>query len=162
MMKSAKKTVMAAMLAGAAALVLASCAVTPEPTPTPTSAPTGELGTESPAPDFGGEQGPVPATEDIADNPDLREIVLQTGCAAVDGGWAATGTAENPGTGDVTYRVVVIFTDAQSRGVTSSTVDVPVAAGETADWTAAAEFSPPSGTQCVLAGVADVADIPAD
>src|SRR3954465_15398651 len=100
-----KKTVMAALLSGAVALVLASCAVNTNE-PTPTGGPTGEIGTESPAPEFGGEQGPVPATEDIPDDPDLREIVLQTGCDAIDGGWAATGTAENPGSKDVTYQVV--------------------------------------------------------
>lgn len=43
--------------------------------------------------------------------------------------------------------------------MTSSTVDVDVAAGETAEWEAAAEFDPPEGTQCVLAGVANTDDI---
>lgn len=158
MLKSSKTLATATVLAASVALVLGGCAVTAAPTPTPT-VPSGEPGTESPAPDFGGEQGEVPAQEDIPDNPDLRESVLLTGCDASDGGWAATGTAENPGSAAVTYQVVVIFTDAQSRGVTSSTVQIPVEAGATADWTAAASFDPPEGTQCVLAGVADTADI---
>lgn len=141
----------------AAALVLGGCAATPpQPDPTTTNA-QGEIGTETPAPAFGGEQGPVPDQADIADDPDLREIVLLTGCDAVDGGWGATGTAENPGASDVSYTVVVIFTDAQARNVTSSTVEIPVAAGETVDWEAVAEFDPPEGTQCVLAGVANSA-----
>lgn len=160
MLKSSKTLAAAAALAATTALLLGGCAVTSDPTPTPTAGPTGEPGTESPAPAFGGEQGEVPAQEDIPDNPDLREIVLLTGCDAADGGWAATGTAENPGADAVTYQVVVIFTDAQSRGVTSSTIEVPVDAGATVDWTAGAEFAPPEGTQCVLAGVADTADIP--
>jgi hypothetical protein len=158
MPKRVTTSVALSLMGAAAVLVLAGCTsgTQPEPDPTPTNG-QGEIGTEEPAPPFTGEQGPVPDQADIADDPDLREIVLMTGCEASDGGWAATGTAENPESSDVSYTVVVIFTDAQARNVTSSTVEIPVAAGGSAEWEAAAEFDPPEGTQCVLAGVANTA-----
>lgn len=141
----------AAATAAILALTLAGCSPADDEATTPT--PTATQTEDAPPPEFGGEQGEIPAQEDILNDPDLRNTVLLEGCEATDDGWTATGTAENTSDSDDVYQLVVFYTDAQARVVISSTVDVAVAAGDTVDWAAPATFTATEGTQCVLAGV---------
>lgn len=107
------------------------------PTPVPAVTPAQEL--------------PDPAA--YAERPALRDLVLVTGCEATDGGWAATGTASNPGEESVTYGVLVYFTDAYARGVAASEIEVEVPPGEEVAWTASQDVWSQDGTLCVLRAV---------
>ena len=89
----------------------------------------------------------------IKDTPALRTTILLTGCEKAAGGWKATGTAKNTGSGPATYDVVVFFTDKYSRVVDSATTKFTVAGGRSATWAAAQKFTPPDGVKCVLRGV---------
>lgn len=101
-------------------------------------------------------QHPIPAADELTDDPSLRTSILLTGCEAAENGWQGRGTAANSGEAEATFRVVVFFTDAYSRVVDSSTVDVVVPGGGSAEWTAAQEFTAPEGVQCVLRAVSAV------
>ena len=94
---------------------------------------------------------PDPAA--YADSPALRDLVLVTGCEATDGGWAATGTATNPGEESVTYGVLVYFTDAYARGVAASEIEVEVPPDGEVAWTASQDVWSQDGTLCVLRAV---------
>lgn len=150
------------MLAGIAiAMLLTACTVaeddadvTAEATVGVTASPSPLPVTQSTTPAFGGVQGEIPAMDEIANDPELRNHVRLTGCEQTSGGWSGDGTAANPTATDATYRLVILFTDAQARTVTSSTIDLPVPAGADVAWTAEAAFTPSEGTSCVLAGVA--------
>ncbi len=83
-----------------------------------------------------------------------RTQVAITSCAAVDGGWGASGTAKNPGTSAVTYDITIFFTSTGATVLDYATASVKVAAGKTENWTAAAKFAAPSNVLCVLRGVA--------
>jgi hypothetical protein len=125
---------------------------------TPSATPTAVEGAPDPdTPAFGGVQGEVIASEDIANDPLLFADVALTGCAASDAGYAATGTATNARAEAQDYRIVVNFTDAQARAITSVVVDVTAEAGAAAEWTADAEITAPEGTNCVIVGVGPVA-----
>jgi hypothetical protein len=124
------------------------------PTSTSTSEPTSSEGTPDPTtPAFGGVQGEVVPSEDVENDPLLFADVAMDSCEATDGGYTATGTAINERDTDQSYRIVVNFTDAQARAITSSVVDFTAAAGETATWEAPAAFEAPEGTTCVIVGV---------
>jgi hypothetical protein len=82
-----------------------------------------------------------------------RTAVAVTKCVAVDGGWAASGTAKNPGPSDTTYAITVFFTDAHATVQDFATTSVTVPAGETQDWSAAKKFTAANPTNCVLRGV---------
>ncbi|WP_158277225.1 hypothetical protein [Serinibacter arcticus] len=152
-----------------AVAVLAGCSNGDDPAPEPTDsesteAPT-EDGTDEAPEDGGATEAPtaLPPAEvqnelptDLPDDPALRTSVLLTGCGEAEGGWQGTGTAANPGGEDLGYQIIVFFTDAYSRAVDSSTITVEVPAGETVEWSAAKEFAPPEGTQCVLRAVAQL------
>jgi hypothetical protein len=125
---------------------------TSSPTPRPSSTQS-TPGPEISSPPFVGVQGPIPDAADINGDPDLRNHVMMTGCTQTPNGWQATGTAKDVSSGPLTYKIVVIFTDAQARAITSATTTVPVAAGATGTWTAGTDFGAPAGVQCVLAGV---------
>lgn len=137
------------------ALLLAACSggdddVAPSPEPS------AESGTDSstltPVPEVTPAQElPDPAA--YQDTPALRDLVLVTGYDATDAGWAATGTAANPGTETATYGVLVYFTDSYSRGVAASEIEIEVGPGETVDWTAAQDVWGEDGTLCVLRAV---------
>ena len=76
-----------------------------------------------------------------------------TKCAAVDGGWSASGTAKNPGTADATYAITIFFTDAHATVQDFATASVTVKPGQTRDWTAAKKFAAATPTNCVFRGV---------
>jgi hypothetical protein len=107
---------------------------------------------DSPTP-FVGVQGDVPSVETINGDPDLRNDVVMAACAVASGGWQASGTANNPSSSARTLAIVVTFTDAQARAITSAKTSVTVAPGATESWSASAEFTAPAGTACVLSGV---------
>lgn len=108
---------------------------------------------ETSSPPFVGVQGPIPNATDINGDPDLRNNVLMTGCTQTANGWQGSGTAKNVSSTTQTYKIVVTFTDAQARAITSATTTVTVAAGASGTWTAGTDFAAPAGVQCVLAGV---------
>jgi hypothetical protein len=122
--------------------------------PTPSASSTQSVpAPEISSPPFVGVQGPIPDAATINGDPDLRNHVTMTGCTQTANGWQGTGTAKNVSTADLTYKIVVIFTDAQARAITSAATTVTVAAGATGTWTAGTDFGAPAGVQCVLAGV---------
>ncbi len=98
-------------------------------------------------------QRAIPPDRQIVEVPALRKTIALTGCSAASGGWAGKGTAHNPGSVDRTYHIMVFFNDKYSRTIDYATTSVTVAPGQTLDWTAAARFTAPAGTQCVLRGL---------
>ncbi|MDQ6523248.1 hypothetical protein RB608_06535 [Nocardioides sp. LHD-245] len=108
---------------------------------------------ERPAPDFVGVQHELPDGAALDNDPDLYEHVTQTGCEATTEGWRAEGTAENTGTEEQAFSVLVLFTDPQGRSVDSAATSVTVGPGETGDWIAERDFDAPAGTLCVVRAV---------
>lgn len=147
------------MALGCLMLLLSGCTPSGEPRSAATDAPPRSTSEELPlvesgTPPFGGVQGDIPAMAEIANDPELRNHVALTSCERTGDGWVARGTAANPMLDDRAYRLVVIFTDAESRAVTSGTLDVVVPASSEVEWAVQATFDPDDGTRCVLAGVA--------
>ena len=139
------------LAAGALALVLATalaaCTRSGDPVPTPGTGPA------TPPPTFSGVRHPLPTGSALANDPELYGRAELTGCAAVSGGWKASGTLKNPGAAEVAAVIVVLFTDAQARAVDSATAEVRVSAGRTGTWSATRAFRAPEGTRCVLRAV---------
>lgn len=90
----------------------------------------------------------------VANVPSLRRNVVISSCAKTGTGWAASGTANNPGSADKTYTITVFFATAGGTVIGSSHTDVAVPAGGTKQWKAEDSFHPAPQTQCVLRGVA--------
>jgi hypothetical protein len=85
--------------------------------------------------------------------PERKDVTLQQ-CAAVPGGWGASGVAANPGTTPVSYKITVYFTDTKATTLDYAQTTVTVPAGKTQPWTANKTFAPvPSKVLCVLVGV---------
>lgn len=108
---------------------------------------------ERSAPAFTGVRHELPKGAALDNDPDLYEHVTPTGCAATADGWRAEGTAENAGTEEQGFAVLVLFTDPQGRTVDSATAELSVAPGETGDWIAERDFDAPAGTLCVVRAV---------
>ena len=98
-------------------------------------------------------QNTLPAASAIANDVAKRKSVAITKCAASDGGWTASGTAKNSGTGDATYAITIFFTNAHATVQDYATTSVTVKAGQSADWTASKKFTASTPTNCVLRGV---------
>ncbi len=98
-------------------------------------------------------QNTLPAASAIVNNVDKRKSITITKCAAADGGWAASGTAANTGTADVSYDITVFFTNAHATVEDFATTSVTVKAGKTQPWTATKKFTATDPTNCVLRGV---------
>lgn len=96
-------------------------------------------------------QHPLPST--VPNNLTLRKNVAITACHAVTGGWAAEGTATNPGTSPDNYQITVFFTTPRATVLDYATVAVAVQPGKTAQWTAEQHFATVPGMNCVLRGV---------
>ncbi|MGH3381795.1 MAG: hypothetical protein ACRDP6_44420 [Actinoallomurus sp.] len=92
----------------------------------------------------------------IANQPDVRKNVVQTKCAAVPGGWSASGTATNPGKKDVTYKIVVHFTTTKATTLDYAQVLVPVKPGKTVPWTAKKQFHAQKKMLCPMPGISTV------
>ena len=89
----------------------------------------------------------------VPDNLSLRHDVSMETCQAIAGGWEAGGSAKNTGKATTTYLITVYFTDTQATVVGYAQTHVKVAPGQSANWTASAQFAAPAKTRCVLSGV---------
>jgi hypothetical protein len=98
-------------------------------------------------------QNTLPAASAIANDVAKRPSVAVTKCVASDGGWTASGTAKNSGTGDATYAITIFFTNAHATVQDYATTSVTVPAGKSVDWSAAKKFAASTPTNCVLRGV---------
>lgn len=97
-------------------------------------------------------QLPLP-TGSVPNDTEKRKAVAVGNCAAVDGGWQATGTAKNDGSSSQTYAITIYFTTSGNSVLTQATTSVKVAPGKTENWSASAKFSAPKVVNCVLRGV---------
>ncbi len=89
----------------------------------------------------------------VPNKPALRTKVAINACAAAAGGWAASGTARNPGKTSTTYRITVFFTTKNATVIGTAATKVHVPSGATRRWRADAKFTAANPTQCVLRGV---------
>ena len=90
----------------------------------------------------------------VANVPALRRNVVISSCAKTETGWAASGTANNPGSADKTYAITIFFATAGGTVIGLGHADVAVPAGGTKQWRAEQSFHAAPETQCVLRGVA--------
>jgi hypothetical protein len=97
---------------------------------------------------------PIPTK--IANEPNVRKNVVQTKCAAVPGGWGASGTATNPGKKNVTYKIVVHFTTTKATTLDYGQVLVPVKAGKTEPWAVTKQFHAQKQMLCPMPGISAV------
>jgi hypothetical protein len=134
---------------GSLALALTGC--TPASAPVP-SASRSASATTAPGLPAGVSQATDVPTK-VPNDPSARSAVSTTECAAVDGGWRAAGSAKNPGDAARTYEITVFFTTSTATVLATGTTSVEVEPGATAEWSIAKDFTAPSGTLCVLAGV---------
>jgi hypothetical protein len=104
-------------------------------------------------PPFVGVQGDIPSATGINGDPKLRDDVAMTGCQQTSTGWQASGSAKDSTQSARSLSLVVIFTDAQARAITSAKTTVATTPGATEQWSVSATFRAPAGTKCVLAGV---------
>ena len=96
-------------------------------------------------------QHPVPTS--YANNLSKRKQVSLTKCAAVSGGWSASGVAKNPSTAPVSYTITVFFTTNGATVQDYARTVVRVPAGKSGNWTAQKQFSAPKPPLCVMTGV---------
>jgi hypothetical protein len=94
---------------------------------------------------------PLPAR--VPNNVPERKNVSLEKCAAIPGGWGASGTAANPAKSTVSYRITVYFTDTSATTLDYAQTTVSVAPGKNVPWTASKTFDAPSHVLCVLVGV---------
>ncbi|MEO6884909.1 MAG: hypothetical protein ABI232_01300 [Jatrophihabitantaceae bacterium] len=97
-------------------------------------------------------QNSLPAS--VANQPAVRKNITQTGCAAVDGGWSAKGTATNSSSRKVTYKLTVYFTTTQATVLDFAQASVVVAPGKTVPWSVSKKFLAQPTMNCALVGVA--------
>ena len=97
--------------------------------------------------------GELPAAADIGNDNDKRVDVSITGCAAVDGGWGASGQASNTSEETRNYAITVFFTTTDSTTVDFAVAEVEVEPGEIGRWEASGQFAAPEDMFCVLRGV---------
>lgn len=131
----------------AAATILSACSTSPTTSVSATTPTTTAQSSASTVP----VQHPLPST--VPNNLTLRKNVTITACHAIAGGWAATGTAANPGTSPGNYQITVFFTTPRATVLDYATVAVVVQPGKTAQWTAEQRFATVPGMICVLRGV---------
>ena len=97
---------------------------------------------------------PVPTK--IANQPSVRKNVVQTKCAAIPGGWSASGTATNPGKKEVTYKILVHFTTTKATTLDYGQALVPVKPGKTVPWTVKKRFRAAKQMLCPMPGISTV------
>jgi len=144
----------AVVLVAAAALSAAACTSDDTTKTPPTDARESPAPSLTPPPTFGGVQHELPTGDALANDPDLYKNVALEGCEQTADGWQATGAATNDSGDELTYGILVFFTDAQARTVDSAQTTVTVAPGGTESWTAAQQFTG-EGIQCVVRAVRD-------
>jgi hypothetical protein len=89
----------------------------------------------------------------VPNKPNLRRYVSVQKCAAIQGGWQASGVATNPGSSSATYLLTVYFTDTSATVIGFAQTHVKVAAGKSSSWMASSQFRTSGRTLCVLSGV---------
>ncbi|MFS1302357.1 hypothetical protein [Streptosporangium longisporum] len=94
-----------------------------------------------------------PLPTQLANEPRVRQNVVQTKCAAVPGGWGAQGTARNPGKKPVTYKIVVYFTTTKATTLDYAQALVTVPPGKTVPWSAKKEFQAKKEMLCPMPGI---------
>ncbi|WIB76996.1 hypothetical protein DEJ28_15260 [Curtobacterium sp. MCPF17_002] len=124
--------------------------------PAPTSTPTGTSTSTTP-PQLPGERegvtGAIDVPTKLKNDAAKRAAVTLGSCKATKTGWAASGTIKNPTKRATAYAITVYFTDAAATVVGWQQATKDVGAGSTARWNAAADFTAPKNTTCVLAAV---------
>lgn len=98
----------------------------------------------------------APLPSKIPNRPGVRKDVVQTGCTAIPGGWAAQGTATNPGAKPVTYKIIVFFTTTKATTLDYAQTLVPVKPGKTVPWKAAKRFRTQGRMLCPMPGISVV------
>ncbi|WP_420366956.1 hypothetical protein [Curtobacterium sp. L1-20] len=150
------------LLAAAAGLTVAGLALTgctsgTTTTPDKTSTSTPDAKSSQSAPQLPGQPKGVTGATDVPTKVKnvaaKRSAVAISTCKATKDGWAATGTAKNSSAKDAAYALTVYFTDDKGTVVGWDQTTVNAASKQTAKWTAAAKFTAPKKTNCVLAGV---------
>lgn len=139
------------IVVGALTLALSGCTPAPAPASTTHTTPSA-VSTTAP----GLPPGVSPATDvptSVPNDPSARSAVSVAECAAVDGGWRASGTAAGSGDARRTYEITVFFTTSTATVLATGSTIVDVPAGGSADWTISESFTAPAGTLCVLTGV---------
>jgi len=97
--------------------------------------------------------GATAVPTDVANDIDLRKHVSLQACRRIAGGWAASGTATNPGTEPVDYTITIFFTTAKATVVGTGETHVKVDPGHEKTWTVDRKLATDSKTLCVLRGV---------
>jgi hypothetical protein len=93
----------------------------------------------------------VPTT--VPNKADLRKNVAISSCEAVEGGWAASGTASNPGKNATSYTITIFFTTDQATVISTGQTTVQVQPDGKQSWSVNQKFTAPAHTLCVLRGV---------
>ncbi|MDP9904635.1 hypothetical protein [Arthrobacter bambusae] len=96
---------------------------------------------------------PTAVPTDVPNDANVRQNVKITDCSSADGGWAAKGTANNPGNKAVDYTITVFFTTDQATVLHTAQTKVAVEPGKSADWNITEKFPTTPKTLCVLRGV---------
>ncbi|GII47467.1 hypothetical protein Psi02_38910 [Planotetraspora silvatica] len=94
-----------------------------------------------------------PLPTKLANDPGIRDNIVQTKCDAVPGGWGAKGTAKNPGTKTVTYKIVVYFTTTKATTLDFAQTLVKVPPGKTVPWSATKHFEAKQQMLCPMPGI---------
>ncbi len=137
-------------LAGGCVLLVGGCTSSKNERAAPRPSPLKSV-TSSAAPTALPTQASLPplAKNDVT----ARKQITQTGCAAVPGGWAATGTAKNPGSSPVTYKITIYFTTTSATTLNYAVTSVTVPPGQTAKWTARKRFKAQQQMLCPMPSV---------
>lgn len=83
----------------------------------------------------------------------LRKNVTMTSCDRQVRTSTASGTAHNPTSAAISYRLTVFYTTAKATDLQMSTTDVSVPAGASRPWKTRATFAYDKAVRCVLVGV---------
>lgn len=148
------RTAAAAAVTLAATAGLVGCSTTPSSSGDKRAANSPTATTASQAPGLpSGVRGAASLPTDIPNNADLRKNVSVTSCAATEGGWAANGSATNPGRDSVTYTITIYFTTTFGTVVDSGQTRVRIKGGAERPWTVSKKFSAAPSMLCALRGV---------
>lgn len=102
------------------------------------------------------DAGANPLPTKMANDPGIRQNIVQTKCEAIPGGWSAQGTAKNPGKKAVTYKVIVHFTTTKATTLDYAQTLVKVPPGKTVAWNAKKHFAAEQKMLCPMPGISIV------
>ena len=98
------------------------------------------------------QQNPLPAKLPKND-PAARKDVVQTKCAAIRGGWGASGYVKNSARATRVYQIMVFFTTTQATTLDYAKTSVTVGAGKTVDWSATKKFAAQPKMLCPMPSI---------